>query len=167
MKYIILKVDTSGLNPETADVVRVSAIRVDGDNRTTFDKFVNPGYHIPEEASKVSGIYDKDVDGQPYFDSLKKDLVDFIGDLPIIGHNVSFDLAFINKYLDEPLKNKSMSIMDMARSFGYDGSLKFLAMCKHYNVPYYMHYNVAEKTDMLFQAVMKDYLDKKKDNLDV
>lgn len=166
MKYVILKVDTTGLNPADADVVRISAIRVDGDNKTTFDKFVNPGYHIPEESSKISGIYDKDVSGHPYFKDIKGSFLEFIGDIPIIGHNIDFDLSFLNKYLDTPISNKSMSLMNMARSFGYDGSLKFLAMCKHYGVPYYMNYNTAEITDMLFQAMIKDYRNKK-DNKDV
>lgn len=163
MKYVILKVETTGLNPETADVVHISALRVEDNIETQFSEFINPGCHIPEEASKISGIYDKDVAGHPYFDSIKDSLLQFIGDLPIIGHNISFDLKFINKHFDTPLPNKSMSLMDMARTFGYDGSLKFLSMCKHYNIPYYMHYNTVEKTNMLFKAMIEDY-HKKKDN---
>lgn len=165
MKYVILKVDTTGLSPEEADVVRVTAIRIKDGDKQTFDKFVNPKRHIPEEASKISGIYDSDVSKAPCFEDIKEQLLEFIGDLPLIGHNIGFDISFINKYLDVPLANKSMSLMNMARSFGYDGSLKFLAMCKHYKVPYYMHYNTAEITNMLFKAMVEEYT-KKKDNKD-
>lgn len=161
MKYVILKVDTAGLSPDVADIVHISAIRVEDDKEIEFNEYVNPGYHIPEESSKISGIYDKDVYGRPYFRDIKDKLLEFIGDFPVIGHNLSFDLAFLNKHLDVPLSNKSMSLMDMARSLGYDGSLKFISLCKHYNVPYYMHYNTAQITNMLFKAMIEDYKDRK------
>ena len=157
MKYVVLKVDTTGLSPETADVIHVSAIRVVGENKVVFNQYVNPGYHIPEEASKVSGILDEDVLGYPCFNDVKDSLLKFIGDYPIIGHNIEFDLSFINKYLDAPLSNKSMSLMKMARSFGYDGGLKFSVMCKHYGVPYFMHYSTIELTDMLFNCMIEEY----------
>lgn len=161
MKYVILKVDTTGLDPDIADIVRITAIRVKDNDKQIFDKFVNPRRHIPEEASKISGIYDNDVSRAPFFENIKEQFLEFIGDFPLIGHNVSFDISFINKYLDTPLANKSMSLMSMARFFGYDGSFKFLAMCKHYKVPYYMHYNTAEITDMLFKAMIEEYKNKK------
>ena len=168
MKYVILKVDTTGLNPADADVVHISAVRVDGDKKTTFERFVNPGYHIPEEASKISGIYDKDVYGHPCFKDIKDSFLEFIGDAPIIGHNIDFELSFLNKYLNTPISNKSMSLMNMARHFGYNGSLKFLAMCKHYGAPYYMHYNTAEITNILFQCMLEEHKNaiEKKDNSD-
>ena len=165
MKYIILKVDTTGLSPDNADIVHISALRVDGEDRTVFDQYINPGYHIPIAASNISGVFDKDVAGKPKFEDVKDSFFEFIGDLPIIGHNISFDLGFINKNLETPLKNKSMSLMDMARSYGYNGSLKFMAMCNHYGIPCSLDYSITELTDMLFDRMIKDYK-QRKDNKD-
>lgn len=165
MKYVIIKVDTTGLSPDVADVVHISAIRVDEEHKATFDKFVNPGYHIPEAASEISNIFDEDVKDCPCFNDIKNELLEFIGDYPIIGHNIKFDLGFINKNLDAPLQNKSMSLMDMARACGYNGSLKFMALCKYYGVPYFMHYSTIELTDMLFNSMI-NYYKQKKDNKD-
>ena len=165
MKYVVIKVDTTGLNPDTADIVRISAIRVDGENRIKFDKYINPGYHIPEAASEISGIIDEDVKDCPCFSEIKKELLEFIGDYPIIGHNISFDLSFINKNLNTPLKNRSMSLMDMARAYDYEGILKFASMCKYYGVPYSKCYSTVELTDMLFKSMIKYYV-QKKDNRD-
>lgn len=156
MKYVILKVDTTGLNPDTAEIVKIDALKVVDDMTERYITFVNPGCLIPQEASSVSGICNEDVADAPAFEDIKESLLDFIGNLPIIGHNINFDLSFINKYLDSPLVNKSMSLMDMARNFGYTGSLKFTNMCKHYSIPIDSK-DIARTTDSLFQAMIQDY----------
>ena len=165
MKYVILKVSTTGLNSDTAEIVKIDALKVINDVGQPFSVLINPGVPIPPEASNISGIYDKDVSNAPKFSEIKDKFLGFIEDLPIIGHNINFDLSFINKYLDAPLNNKSMSLMDMARSFNYAGSLKFSAMCKHYNIPIVCS-DITGTTNTLFQTMLKDYQNRK-DNLDV
>ena len=156
MKYVILKVDTTGLNPDTAEIVKIDALKVIDGETYHFVSFVNPGCLIPQEASSVSGICNEDVADAPTFEDIKESLLSFIGNLPIIGHNINFDLSFINKYLDVPLTNKSMSLMDMARNFGYTGSLKFTNMCKHYGILIDSK-DIARTTNSLFQVMLQDY----------
>ena len=163
MKYVIIKVDTTGLDPENSDIVKISALKISDDKTELFDTFINPGVQIPAAASRISGICDMDIEDAPTFEMMKKPFLDFIGNLPIIGHNIDFDLKFINKYLDTPLQNRKMSLMDMARGFGYAGSLKFSNMCSHYGIS--QDCSVVEKTNLLFNCMVKDY-QKRKDNLD-
>ena len=160
MKYLILKVSTTGLNPDAAEIVKIDALKVIDDIGQRFSVLINPGVPIPPEASNISGIYDKDVVNAPKFSEIKDKFLDFIEGLPIIGHNINFDLSFINKYLDTPLNNKSMSLMDMARSFNYTGSLKFSAMCKHYNIPV-IYSDITRTTNALFKLMLQDYKNKK------
>lgn len=161
MAYVILKVDTTGLDPNVDDIIRISALKVDG-VKSEFSSLVNPGgdRKLSDIVKNITGLSDVDLEGAPTFAEIKDSLLAFIGEFPIIGHNIKFDLSFINKYLDSGLKNKSMSLMDMAVAFGYRGSLKFVDLCSHYNIA---GDSIVDKTDKLFIAMMADF-NKKKDD---
>lgn len=56
---------------------------------------VNPTIRIPKGASRVHGIYDKDVVGKRTFAEAAQELRDFIGASAIISHNMKFDSGFL------------------------------------------------------------------------
>ncbi|MDR2556831.1 MAG: 3'-5' exonuclease [Bacteroidales bacterium] len=57
---------------------------------------LNPEMHIPDEASKIHGIYDKDVADKPTFKQVAKEIVDFIGDSDLAGYNSEhFDMIIL------------------------------------------------------------------------
>lgn len=159
MKYAILKVETTGLDPTVDDVVLVSAYKIIDDKIESFVSFINPQMEIPEAASNISGISNECVASAPTFNEVKESFLNFIGDFPIISHNVDFDLSFINKHLDTPLKNKSMSLMKMARAMGYTGSLKLINMCNHYGVMYTI--DKLRTINSLFRKMIKEYNENK------
>ena len=164
MKYVILKVETTGLDPIVDDIIHISAYKIVENNLIEpMSYFINPKMEISEEASNISGIRNEHVANAPTFDELKDKILDFIGDFPIIGHNINFDLSFINKHLDHPLENKKMSLMDMARAMGYTGSLKLSNMCHYYGVMYTV--DKVRTINSLFKAMIEEYT-KKKDNKD-
>lgn len=151
MKYVILKVDTTGLNIDSSDIVRVSLLAVDGASKTKRVFLVNPGLPIPIEASKISGIYDEDIKNAPSFEEIKGELLSIISNTPIVGHNLDFDLGFISKHMI--LENKSMSLMKLARVTGYSGPLTFKVLRKNYNVP--EDFDTLDATNFIFQAMVQ------------
>jgi DNA polymerase-3 subunit epsilon len=61
---------------------------------------LNPEIHIPEEASEIHGIYDKDVVDKPTFRQVAKDIVNFIGDSDLAGYNSEhFDMIIFAEEL--------------------------------------------------------------------
>ena len=103
-RAIVLDVETTGLEPQEDRIVSIAAINADfreaartGQVRGDyFQARVNPGRPIPAAASKVHGIKDHDVADDESFANIAQQLRDFIGDLPIVGHNVQFDKRFLN-----------------------------------------------------------------------
>ncbi len=102
---VVVDVETTGLDPMTHRIVSVAMIRANfGDLREhpegldgeTRDVVVNPQCRIPEEASRIHGITNKDVAEEGTFSDAAQELRDFIGDLPVIAHNVSFDKKFLS-----------------------------------------------------------------------
>ena len=97
-----IDVETTGLDPENDRIVSAGLVRItiavnenfaDGE---TMEVMVNPGVSIPRRASDVHGIYDRDVKDHASFEKVAQQVRDFIGNRVLVGHNVSFDTAFLS-----------------------------------------------------------------------
>ena len=102
---VIVDVETTGLDPKTARIVSVAALRVkfseiasNGSrmHSETMYLLVNPQCRIPRDATRVHGLKDRHVrDSQP-FEAIAEELREFIGRNPVIAHNVRFDKQMLN-----------------------------------------------------------------------
>lgn len=98
-REIVLDTETTGFDPKTGDrLIEVGCIEIEDLLPTgrTFHRFVNPERPIPAGAIAVHGITDDKVKDAPKFAEIVHDLMDFIGDAPIIAHNAQFDRNFID-----------------------------------------------------------------------
>jgi len=101
-REIVLDTETTGFDPKTGDrLIEVGCIEIDDLLPTgrTFHRLVNPERLIPPDAIRVHGITDDKVRGAPKFAEMADELLEFIGDAPVIAHNAAFDRAFINHEL--------------------------------------------------------------------
>ena len=96
--FVIVDVETTGTDPKMADLVEIAAVKVKGGKITDrWSSFVNPGR--PIVGNQMHGITDKDVKGAPSPAEAAAKVMAFVGDAPIVGHSVGFDLAFIEAAL--------------------------------------------------------------------
>ena len=104
---VVLDVETTGFSAEKDKIVSWAAAKVDlqdvarkaakgGIRLDALHEIVNPGRPIPKDAAAVHGIKTSDVKSAPSFAESAQELRSYIGDSPIIGHNVDFDLGFLN-----------------------------------------------------------------------
>ncbi len=100
MKPIVaLDIETTGLDPQTDAIIEIGARRFDGNRvEDEFSTLINPGRHIPDFITGLTGISDEMVRQAPHVRDVLDELAAFIGDLPILGHNIQFDLSFFKKY---------------------------------------------------------------------
>lgn len=102
-RVIVWDTETTGLSPKRGDrIVEIGAIEmVDGKpTGEQFHVYINPERHIPKQATDVHGITDEDVKDAPKFADIAQDFLDFVGDAPLVAHNASFDMRFINAELE-------------------------------------------------------------------
>jgi DNA polymerase III epsilon subunit-like protein len=88
----------------------------------TWSTFVNPGR--PIVGNQMHGITDKDVKGAPTPKAAADQLLKFVGDAMVVGHNVGFDLGFIEEAKGEGFRFAPGSYLDtlvIARE-GYPGA---------------------------------------------
>lgn len=95
--YVVLDVETTGFDPKSDRIVEVGILKiVNNEIVDQFGSLVNPERHIPSSASAVNGIYDEDVFDAPKYEEIAYRVVELLKDQIVIGHNVTFDLKFIN-----------------------------------------------------------------------
>jgi DNA polymerase III subunit epsilon len=98
-EYVVVDTETTGLDPNTCEIVEVAAIKFNkfGEIIDTFQRFCRPTSGvIPIEASSIHGItMDKVANEKPYME-VRADLATFIGKRTLIGHNLkAFDIGFL------------------------------------------------------------------------
>jgi len=111
---VALDIETTGLNPESDAITEIGAVRFSGHRvEAEWHTLINPGRRIPPEITRLTGITDAMVRGAPMIHDVLEDLDYFVGDAPILGHNVRFDLSFLRKLglfrHNEPLDTYEMA----------------------------------------------------------
>jgi len=103
MREIVLDTETTGLDPLRGDrLVEIGCIELLNSipSGQTFHRYINPQRDVPEEAFKVHGLSAEFLADKPLFADIVEELLAFIGDAPLVIHNASFDVGFINAELD-------------------------------------------------------------------
>jgi DNA polymerase III epsilon subunit family exonuclease len=93
-EFVVVDTETTGTDAKMADLVEVAAVRVRG--REIVDRWstlVNPGR--PIVGNQLHGLTDADVAGAPSPAEAVSRLLEFAGDATIVGHNVGFDIGFL------------------------------------------------------------------------
>lgn len=95
---VALDIETTGLDPDKDAIIEIGAVRfsdrrIDGEWST----LINPGRRIPPFITQLTGITDQMVLKSPAIKNVLADLQSFVGDAPILGHNIRFDLGFLRK----------------------------------------------------------------------
>ena len=95
---VSIDIETTGLSEDRDSIIEIGAVKFKGHRvEDEWSSLINPGKHIPEFISGLTGITDAEVRNAPKFRDVAQDLEAFVGNAPVIGHNVRFDLGFLQK----------------------------------------------------------------------
>ncbi len=118
--YVVLDIETDGLQFKVNQIIELGAVKVKNGERTSFNQLINHDRELPSHIKELTGITEEMLrkEGVNLEEALKK-LFEFIGDLPIIGYNINFDINFINYNLIQlnhnPLHNKTYDVMSYVK----------------------------------------------------
>ncbi len=118
--FCVLDFETTGGNAETCFITEVGAVKVrGGEVLGTFQTLVNPGCAIPPNIVLMTGLTDRMVGRAPSIDAVLPSLLEFIGGSVIVGHNVRFDLGFLQaasrRWGGPWLGNQHLDTLQLAR----------------------------------------------------
>lgn len=142
MREIVLDTETTGLDPANGDrIVEVGAIELVNHLPTgrQFHKYVNPERPMPREAQAVHGLGDAFLRDKPLFAAIAGELIEFLGDAPLVIHNAGFDVAFLNAEFARvghpalPMA-RCVNTLDLARRRFPGAQCSLDALCKRFGV---------------------------------
>ena len=119
-EYIVLDTETTGLNPKKDEILSIGAVKIK-DNKIqvseSFEIFIKPVSNISAQSITIHHIRPIDLQNGVTIDEALEQLLPFIGNLPIVGYYISFDIAILNQYLKRfigtTLPNESIELSSM------------------------------------------------------
>ena len=98
-EFVIFDVETTGLSPHTGDrIIEIAALKIKGMKAVErFETFVDPQREISWGAFMVNGISPQMLEGAPKAGEILPSFLDFLGESCLVGHNVKFDLGFLQQ----------------------------------------------------------------------
>ena len=103
--FVAVDVETTGLSPILNELIEISAIKYNKTNKIdVFTTLIRPKNEIPNKITQITGISNEMVKNAPSVEKIMPMLVSFIGNNPMIAHNASFDMGFLQNN-----SNKSFS----------------------------------------------------------
>jgi len=162
--YISLDLEMTGLHPKTDRIIEVGAVKViNGKIVDRIEMFINPGRKLSEQVVELTGIQDSDLVGMETIHQKIREILAFIGDLPLVGHNILFDYSFLKKAaVDEKLKfeKKGIDTLSLARIFLSSLPQKTLPKCcAYFGIEYVPHRALADAlaTKQLYEQLCAAY----------
>ena len=142
MREIVLDTETTGFDPLTGHrVVEIGCIELVNHMATgnEFHSYLNPERDMPAEAEKVHGLSITFLSDKPLFPAVAEELLAFIGDSPIIAHNASFDMNFINAELKRIGRmalssERAIDTVTLARRKFPGAQASLDALCRRFNI---------------------------------
>ena len=121
MTYLAIDLEMTGLNVKSDRILEIGALRMEnGKPAGEFAALINPHCPIPETVTQLTGITQEMADGGEELSDVLPRFLDFAGELPLLGHNLSFDYsflkqAFVNAKL--PFERSGIDTLKLARRF--------------------------------------------------
>ncbi len=122
--FVAFDFETTGLNASVDQITEFAGVRFcGGEPEETFSTLVNPGFPIPEEITRITGITDEMVADAPSSSEVTPKIAEFMGNDPIVAHNIPFDAAFLeNLYKnhlgeERSVDNAQYDTLPLARAF--------------------------------------------------
>ena len=95
--FVVVDLETTGARPGTSKITEIGAVRIEGLRQVgSFETLVNPQRPIPSKIIEITGITPRMVLGAPRIEQVMPHFLDFARDAVVVGHNVAFDLGFLN-----------------------------------------------------------------------
>lgn len=137
--YTVLDIETTGLSYHTDEIIEISGLKVRNNAITDeFNTLLNPSKTIGGFITYLTGITNDMVKNAPKIEEILPDFVKFIGSDVILGHNVRFDLNFIQENLENcgfnRINNSYIDTMILARRYCKLKSHSLKNLAQHYEV---------------------------------
>jgi DNA polymerase III subunit epsilon len=142
MREIVFDTETTGLSFSGGDrLVEIGCVELVNRVATGrhFHAYINPQRPMPVEAFRVHGLSEVFLSDKPLFHDVVEDMLEFIGDSPMVAHNANFDFGFVNGELGRcgrPIisLDRMVDTLTLARTRHPGAKHTLDALCSRYGI---------------------------------
>jgi DNA polymerase-3 subunit epsilon len=102
MREIVFDTETTGFEPNDGHrIVELGCVELVDHFPTgrSLQFYLNPERDVPIESQRVHGLSAEFLSDKPLFADIAEQFLEFLGDSPLVIHNASFDIKFLNAEL--------------------------------------------------------------------
>ena len=160
--FVSIDLETTGLNPESDRIIEIGAVKFQGAVvLDTFSTLVNPDREISAFIQDLTGISNEQLGEAPSIDEVKSAFIQFVGGLPIVGHNISFDVACLHHegidFTGSNFDTWELAIIALPRMVSYSLSSLCSELQIHNDSPHRAKED-AEATAKLFDYLVGEWI---------
>jgi DNA polymerase III subunit epsilon len=142
MREVVLDTETTGLDPLAGHrITEIGCVELYNLIPTgrTYHTYINPQRDIPEGAIAISGLTAEFLQDKPLFESIAQSFLDFIGESPLVIHNATFDVGFLNAELNRLkrvplLLERTVDTVRLARAKFPGAPASLDALCRRFGI---------------------------------
>jgi DNA polymerase-3 subunit epsilon len=142
LREIVLDTETTGLDAANGDrLIEIGGIEIVNRIPTgrEYHRYLNPEREVHPDAVAVHGLTNEFLQDKPRFAEIADELLAFIADAPLVAHNATFDLGFLNAELERAARpilsaNRIVDTLALARRRHPAGPNTLDALCKRYGI---------------------------------
>lgn len=171
--YIVLDLETTGLNPQIDEVIEIGALKVvNNEVIDTFHSLVRPNCQIDDFITNLTGISYDDVKDAPNIISLLPFLKRFFGDFIIAGHNVHFDINFLydlfESHISHVFNNDIFDLLRISRVVFPDfKNHRLVTIAKHFDIAVEGHHRALKDCYITKDCISSTALFAKENNINM
>ena len=168
---IVLDTETTGLDFTKERIIEFAAVRLEnGKVKEEFQTLINPQQHIRKSSIAIHGITEDMVKDAPTEAEVMPQIMEFIGEYPIVAHNAIFDYQFLNeaslRCFGKPLENARIDSQYMFKEVYPELESHGLEnLCTRFHVDFHDHHRAMADTmglALAYPQLKKLFLQKNK-----
>ena len=159
--FVVFDLETTGLSPTDCRITELGAVVVENGRITeSYNAFANPGCHIPEEVTRLTGITDEMVAGADDQETAVRKFLEFAAGRVLVAHNAhGFDIRFLKAAAERyglPFANTYLDTLPLAQTL-YLGlhNYKLDTIGKYLEIPPFEHHRACDDARALAQIFVK------------
>lgn len=158
--YIVLDIETTGLDLIHDAIIEIGAIKVNGENLLFFHELINPDRKVPDSIIKLTGITEDMLAGKKKIQQVLKSFCSFIEDLPLVGYNIDFDIQFLNAALElsgmARIRNRVIDLLKPVKKEQiFQPNYKLSTTLMSYGIPGTVPHRALEDAKLIYELSKK------------
>ena len=137
--YVVLDVETTGLNTHSDEIIEIGAVRIEnGVEVAEFSELINPGRNVPDKVVEITGITTAMLRDKRTLKEVMPEFSKFCEGAVLVAHNASFDMAFFRRAFKQAGLPFDFAIIDtlalVRNQYPHLKSHKLGNMCKQLGI---------------------------------